>query len=323
MQTLTPLLALALAAPLANAGIDDFVTATVPDFRGESGARFDGYDVFTQGAFLPNFPDLDGSCAGTSLTQLDPAGIVTASGSIYSFGTVTSFRLDFQDAEPLLELSIQTRTIDFGAPFAGSSFLLRGTDGSGASVSVAPTAVNLLGPLANELEIVWDAATLAGLELTDANVTFNAADISCATDVVLVDYRVDREPLETDTDSLSVGLGGVQAFDLDAGASRAGDFYFLLGSSSGTAGIPFGDLALPLTLDAYTNFTLGFANSPTLPNSFGSLDACGFGSAALNVPAGTNPNLAGLTFFHAFLTLDAATLQADFASNAAAIDFSL
>lgn len=323
MQLANTAFVLLLTASAATAGVDDFTTATEPAFRGEPGARFDGYDVFTQAAFLPNFPELPGSCAGTALTQLDPAGILTSSGAIYSFGTVVSFELDFPDADELAELVIQTRTLELGVPLAASSFQLTGVDASGTPVSVAPTGVNSLSPLDGELEVVWDADTLAGLALTDAQVTFFASDISCAIDVVLVDYRVARAALETDAGTVSVGLGGTQSFDLDAGSDRAGDLYFVLGSATGTAGIPFGTTSVPLTLDGYTSFTLSFANSGTLAGTFGNLDPCGFGSASLNLPAGSNPNLAGLTFFHAFVTLDAETLMTDFASNAAPVGFTL
>ena len=316
--------ALALLAPTAAAGIGDFTTAVTPDFRGEPGARFDGYDVFTQAAFLPNFPDLAASCAGSTLTQLDPAAVVTSSGSIYSFGTLTSFELDLPGGDLLAELTLQTRTVDFGAPLAGSSFLLSGIDGAGLPVSLPPTAVNALTPVGNELEVVWDPQTLAGLDLTDARVTFSAADVSCATDVVLVDYRVERAPLETDVDVLSLAAGGTQTFDIDAGADRGGDFYLVLGSATGDApGLPVGGAVLPLVVDAYTTFTLNSANSAVLTGTFGALDPCGRASAAVTIPAGTNPNLAGLTFHHAFLTLDAGTFFAEFASNAASLDFTL
>ena len=287
MRTFALLPLVLVASPVAHAGITDFVTQVTPSFRGAPGARYDGYDVLTQAAILPNFADLPGSCAGSSLTQLDPAAILTSSGNIYSFGTVTDWVLDLPDADVIAEMSIQTRSL--GNPLDPASFLLEGTDANGNAISLPATQINALSGTPGEDQMVWDAASLAGLGLTDARVTFNASGPSCSTDVIVVDYMTDRDALETDVDTISVAGGGTQTFDIDGGADSAGDFYFVLGSLTGTApGLPLGGVTIPLLPDAYTDLTLGSANTGPFANTFGNLDACGRASASFSLPAGSS-----------------------------------
>jgi hypothetical protein len=314
-------LALGLVAsvvPAASAGIGDFVSQVEPAYRGAPAARYDGYDVFTQAAFLPNFADLPGSCAGTDLVQLDPAAILTSSGNIYSFATVTAYVVTLPADDVLLEVSVQTRSL--ANVLDSGSFLLVGSDGFGHPQALSPSAVIALSGDPGEFQCVWDAAALAGLDLSAAHLEFAASGASCSTDVVLVDYRTARPPLEADVEAISVSLGGTQHLDLDAGTDRAGAPYLVLGSASGTApGIPLDNVVLPLGFDAYTTLTLTSANNGPFQGTFGLLDACGRATAQIVVPAGTDGTLAGLALDHAFLTLDLSSFTVGFASNAAGL----
>lgn len=316
---ITPTLLLALA-PAALADNDAFTSQVTPSFRGEPGARYDGYDAFTQASILPNFADLAGSCAGSTITQLDPAAILTSTGNIYSFATVTDFVLELADGDVLGELVLQTRSL--GNVLDPGSFALLGTDSLGNPVSLAPASVVTLSTtMPGEVQLVWDAIQLGGLGLSDASVTFNASGESCSLDVVLVDYRVDRLPLETDTETISVAAGGTQNLDLDAGADRAGDLYLVLGSASGTApGFAVGGVVLPLVADGYTDFTLASANAGVFSGTFGNLDGCGRATASIVLPGGSDAALAGLALNHAFLTIDTGTFAPDFASNASPLN---
>ena len=127
-------------------------------------------------------------------------------------------------------------------------------------------------------------------------------------------------PLSADVHELSLFQGGTQTFALDAGATFAGQPYLLLGSFSGTQpGFPIDSVLIPLNFDPYFDFTLTSPNVPPLSNSLGVLDGAGQASAALTLPAGTVPSLAGATAHHAFIVL--ASLQVAFASNAVPVTF--
>jgi hypothetical protein len=102
---------------------------------------------------------------------------------------------------------------------------------------------------------------------------------------------------------LSLAEGGTQQLSLEAGAAHAFDLYFLLGSASGSApGLPVDGFVLPLNVDAYLLATL-HGDGP-LVGALGLLDGDGRGQAAVQVPLGLSPVLAGLTLSHAFLTLE-------------------
>jgi hypothetical protein len=107
--------------------------------------------------------------------------------------------------------------------------------------------------------------------------------------------------LEADVLDLSLSAGGTQSFTISGGLAHAGEFYWLIGSASGTApGLVLDGQTLPLNVDAWMLTTLSFANSAILPNSLGLLDANGeASSAALVVPPASDPALAGITLNHA------------------------
>jgi hypothetical protein len=128
------------------------------------------------------------------------------------------------------------------------------------------------------------------------------------------------QELSADVASISLASGGSQVLSLHAGAARAGDLYWLLGSLSGTSpGLPAGAFTLPLTPDGYFNFTLSNPNSALLQNTFGILDAAGAGSSTIQVPAGLSPSLAGVSGNHAFVTLSLPSATATGVSNPVAL----
>lgn len=128
--------------------------------------------------------------------------------------------------------------------------------------------------------------------------------------------------LLTSTDSMSVSAGQVLDLFLETCPPSPGDFYFVLGSLSGTVpGIPVNGVVLPLTLDPYLMLTLQMANAPPFANTFGVLDTEGRAQAAVDLTTGLSSALIGTTLHHAFLVLDAQTAAALLASNAAALTF--
>lgn len=110
--------------------------------------------------------------------------------------------------------------------------------------------------------------------------------------------------------------GGEQLLRVAAGPEFAGDFYYVLGTFSGTVpGIPLGAFTLPLNYDAYFAITLAFPNNPPpMLANFGLLDEVGMGSAFFIVPQASS-FLDGVTFDHAYLVLDPVTLSVQAASN--------
>jgi hypothetical protein len=115
-------------------------------------------------------------------------------------------------------------------------------------------------------------------------------------------------PLITDTAELSLGAGGTQTLALDAGHSHAGSMYWILGSISGIdppLQLP-GGLELPLVFDVWTQVTLSSPNQPPYSDTFGALDGRGTASAALDIPAGLPPSLAGVKIYHCGLVFDGA-----------------
>jgi hypothetical protein len=118
--------------------------------------------------------------------------------------------------------------------------------------------------------------------------------------------------LLTDTTTISVATGGVQKFALDAGSQHAKRLYWLFGSFTGTTpGITLisaiGPVLIPLNPDAWTNLTIGLANTPTLQNTKSVLDAAGKAQAALALPKITIPSAIGRVVHHSYLVYDASS----------------
>ncbi len=112
--------------------------------------------------------------------------------------------------------------------------------------------------------------------------------------------------LEVDVTSISLAAGGTAQLQLDAGAAHAGRSYLMLGSETGTSPGQNGyGVHLPLNDGSYFQLTLGNPGFGLFQNFRGRLDGAGQASAAVTLPAGTNPALAGLTIHHAYVVLDA------------------
>lgn len=134
-------------------------------------------------------------------------------------------------------------------------------------------------------------------------------------------------PLYADLFDLSVASGGLQQLALDAPTDRAGRLFVVLGSATGTAPVtvdPASGLSVPLVLDVYTDVLLQHLGAGLINPFFGVLDDAGDASVMFEVPQGTDPMFAGLTLYHAFVTIDAfGTGLIDFASNAVPISLTL
>ena len=100
-----------------------------------------------------------------------------------------------------------------------------------------------------------------------------------------------------------------QSLVVEVGAGFAGDFFFVLGSLSGTSpGVPIdASLTLPLNPDAYLNLLLPAPGAPIGPAT-GFLDGQGQAALQFDLPGNLPLNAAGLQANHAVIVFDATTL---------------
>ena len=111
--------------------------------------------------------------------------------------------------------------------------------------------------------------------------------------------------LSTLVPELSLSDGGEHNLRLEAGPSFGGKPYLVLGSFSGTSpGFALPHHTVPLQFDGYTRLSLRAPNTDPLVSSQGVLDASGHALAAFTLPTGSDPALAGLVVYHAFLVFD-------------------
>ena len=133
------------------------------------------------------------------------------------------------------------------------------------------------------------------------------------------------DPLSEDRDRVSLGTGGTIQFELRAGQPRAALVYFLLGSATGsTPGVIVDGVRVPLNIlaDPWFPITLTNPNQGIFQTTLGNLNSTGEGNAAIVVPPGTDPSLAGLTLNHAYVVLDPMRAYATiYASNAVPVTF--
>lgn len=109
--------------------------------------------------------------------------------------------------------------------------------------------------------------------------------------------------VSSDTHVVDVALGGQQVIRIDAGPLHANQFYLVLGSMTGTAGIRVGNLVIPLTADIYTDLTLQNLNSALVFDSFRRLDTFGRRNAIWTaIPPATA--LRGVMLYHSVVRFD-------------------
>jgi len=117
--------------------------------------------------------------------------------------------------------------------------------------------------------------------------------------------------LAVDLHQISAATGGEQKLFLRAGVERAGFYYQVLGSSSGTIPgfvTPSG-VQVPLNPDAYTQLSLTSANTGQFVMTLGRLSADGSADAAIQLPP-LPPDFVGLVLNHAFTVRSVGTLAA-------------
>jgi len=113
------------------------------------------------------------------------------------------------------------------------------------------------------------------------------------------------EGLGGDVATISAAAGGQQNLVIRAGAARANQLHFVLGSAGGTAPpLVIDGVSIPLFfVDAWFSYTATNANGPLLVGTLAVLDGAGNGDATIVLPP-LPPAAAGLVLHHAAVTID-------------------
>lgn len=163
---------------------------------------------------------------------------------------------------------------------------------------------------------------LGGSVAMEGNLAIAGADRNGAINSIGRAFLFSAVPLSllSDVESIPIFTGGQQVLSLDGEPIRAGWFYIMFGSVSGTfPGIDFGGgVVLPLNFDAYFNLTLNSPGLQVFSNYRGTLDSEGKALATFNFPQVSLLNLVGLKFSHAYLAASVFGIP-EFASNAVSI----
>ena len=128
------------------------------------------------------------------------------------------------------------------------------------------------------------------------------------------------DPLSENANAISLSNGGSLTLQLNAGSPHANDFYWILGSATGTTpGLDFGSVNLPLNFDGYFKLLL---KSPSFGavfvNFLSLLDSNGQATASFIIPSGSDPTLSGVVLQHAYLSAQTFGVI-EYASNAVPI----
>jgi hypothetical protein len=140
-----------------------------------------------------------------------------------------------------------------------------------------------------------------GGDIVTCDVTPSDGTASGATVVATATVR----SLWSDTDQLSLSLGGTVNFQLDVGPAFGGSVYLFAGSLTGVSpGIAVAPgVTVPLVWDFWTTFMIQTPNTWPYANTLSFLDPAGRNAASLSLPPGMPPSLAGLVGYHAALVL--------------------
>jgi hypothetical protein len=111
--------------------------------------------------------------------------------------------------------------------------------------------------------------------------------------------------------AISLASGGEHRLRLDRAVTEQWNVYIVLGSAAGTSpGGSYDGLHVPLEVDSYFMASLTQPNVGPFGDTLGNLDGNGDAIARIQLPAGLNPALAGLTLHHAAIVFEVGTAKA-------------
>jgi len=140
--------------------------------------------------------------------------------------------------------------------------------------------------------------TTSGLYSIEVYNYRNSAPTTC-----IYNYTDDirMEPQNSDIsmfpEVVSAATGGQIFVTLEPGASYAGENYFMLISRGSTPGFMRDGVQVNLNIDDLFLLSRNLANGGIFQNTIGTIDAQGFGSPRINIPANLDPQYVGLSIF--------------------------
>jgi len=146
-------------------------------------------------------------------------------------------------------------------------------------------------------------ATFTGLHTLEIYNHRNTAPTDCYNymdDFALTPQNPD---LYIETYNLSVGTGGSTNLTIEAGASHAGEDYFLLASFGSSPGFNIDGQHVNLNMDALFNISRRNPNSARFQNSMGTLDAYGRAVVTFDTLGSVTPTYEGTTLSFAYVLL--------------------
>ncbi|MBL8861783.1 MAG: hypothetical protein JNK02_07195 [Planctomycetes bacterium] len=194
MNLLRLLAAAVAASACALCARADFTSALAPPFRGDPCARFDGFETFAFPHAAPNAPDVLGSDATATITQLVPGAILTSTGNIYHPFAPPSFRIEAAFSSGAQEIVLHVAAL--GHPHDATTFALTFATRGGASGSLPPASVSVLvaqPQVREELRITWDLRS-APAPVTSLAITWAASQANSSLDAVLLDVLLECPP---------------------------------------------------------------------------------------------------------------------------------
>ena len=192
-----------------------------------------------------------------------------------AFNTIVDVGASALPADGVARLPIAFHLFDYyGNPLTAGGAQVSLINDSGQPAVTVPGAVTDHGDGGYSLELV--AGTNPGTDVWRIVVDdLTGNPVSLPTITVRVDPLA---PLHLGFDEVSAAAGGWVPLTLNA---AAGDFYRVLGSSSGTQpGAPFKGTVLPLNRDAFMTTVAIQSNAALFPNTHGFLDPAGRAEAA-------------------------------------------
>ena len=107
----------------------------VPDFRGAEESSHAEWDVFTEGKFAPNLPDV-ASDPDATITSVTGSAFIISSGNLYSFQAPVAVQLDDATDLTVRNVFLQVATLGSGLDRQGSKLLVE--DGEGEVPTILP-----------------------------------------------------------------------------------------------------------------------------------------------------------------------------------------
>jgi hypothetical protein len=170
--------------------------------------------------------------------------------------------------------------------------------------------------------VAWPAAAALEVGLSTSYwLWFGSGTAPALGDYDFFDVEVPGASLRADRAGVPGPAGGRVGLSLDLGAARAGEYYLVLGSLSGSVpGILLpGGAVLPLNFDSLTGLMLSMPNASGLfTATLGNLDGAGKAGAAVTVPPGALVPLTGRALRFAAAVSDASLFPIR-ATNAVAL----